>query len=127
MTTRGVEALSLGQKQELFAQLLGRLLTWIYTHETWKVRLGEGYVGDTDAKDGDYDGPHMRNGEHYNKLAQDLNLFVKGVFITGAHPAWDEIGAKWKSFHPLCRWGGDFASRDFNHISLTHGGKSVRA
>ena len=115
---------TLRQKQALFARLLAQLITWIYTHPGWEVTLSEGYVGDTDARDGDHDGPHLSGGAHYNKLGQDFNLFVDNKWITGSHPAWDEIGAKWLSLHPLCRWGGTFNSRDYNHVSLFHGGKA---
>lgn len=103
-------------KQQLFTRLLGQLLGWIYGHPTWAVTLGEGYRGDSQG--------HMAGSLHYSRLAQDLNLFVEGIWVTGWHPAWDEIGAVWRGFHPLARWGGDFHSRDFNHFSITHEGKS---
>lgn len=115
---------TLRQKQSLFARLLAQLITWIYSHPTWEVTFAEGFVGDTDAKDGDHDGPHMKGGAHYNRIGQDLNLFVDGKWITGSDPAWDEIGEKWRSLHPLTRWGGDFNSRDWNHFSLFHAGKA---
>lgn len=116
--------MTLLQKQQLFAKLLAQLITFIVGHADWAVTMGEGYVGDTDGKDGDHDGPHMTGGAHYSKLGQDLNLFVQGHWVTGWHPAWDEIGATWTGLHPLCRWGGNFASKDYNHVSLFHDGKS---
>lgn len=127
--TRGVPGLDLGGKQELFAKLLGQLLAWIHSHPTWRVRLAEGFVGYTDGADGDHDGPHMTGGCHYLKLAQDMDLFLVDtagarVHVTRSSPAWQEIGAFWKSLHPLARWGGDFASRDYNHFSVTHEGKA---
>lgn len=122
--TTNADNYTLRQKQALFARLIAQLISWIYTHPSWEVTLSEGYVGDTDARDGDYDGPHMRGGAHYKKLALDMNLFVDGKWITGGSEAWDEIGEKWKGLHPLCRWGGDFKSRDFNHFSLFHEGKA---
>lgn len=120
---RGIDGHSLLQKQQMFARYLGQILAFIHAHQDWAVTLSEGYVGDTDAADADWDGPHMRSGCHYLKLAQDLNLFVSGVFVRGAHPAWDEIGATWLALNPLCRWGGTFASRDWNHLSITHEGR----
>lgn len=122
--SRGIEGLSLLQKQQAFSRMLGQILAFIHSHPSWAVTMGEGYVAQTDAADGDYDGPHMRGGAHYNKLGQDLNLFVEGVYVAGAHPAWDEIGTTWKGLNVLARWGGDFASKDFNHISIFHEGKS---
>lgn len=126
--TRGTE-ISLGEKQEVFAKLLGQLLVWIHGHLSWRVRLAEGFVGYTDGQDGDHDGPHLTGGAHYNKLGQDFDLFIldeRGLrfHVTTAHPAWDEIGTTWKGMHPLARWGGDFTSRDYNHFSLIHEGKS---
>ena len=87
--------------------------------------MAEGYVGDTDARDGDHDGPHMRGGTHYMRLGQDLNLWISDVWISGgAHPAWRELGAFWKGLHPDARWGGDFERSDPNHFSFAHAGKS---
>lgn len=122
--TTNADNYTLRQRQSLFARLIAQLVTWIYTHPGWEVTFSEGYVGDTDARDGDYDGPHMRNGAHYNKVALDINLFVDGAWITGSHPAWDEIGEKWLSLHPLCRWGGTFHSKDWNHFSVFYNGRS---
>lgn len=118
-------------KQQLFAWCVGQLLVWAYT-ELHGVRLvmGEGHVAITDARDGDYDGPHRKDGAHYEKRGIDLDLFVevtydkpKGVYVSvGGHPVWRVIGEKWTSLHPLCRWGGNFASRDDNHVSVIHNG-----
>lgn len=121
---RGTEGLTLGDKQRLFCRLLGQLLAFIYAHPSWAVTLGEGYVGDTDGKDKDYDGPHLAGGAHYNRLGQDLNLFVQGTWVTGSHPAWDEIGQVWLGLHPFCRWGGEFHTKDWNHFSLLHDGRA---
>ncbi len=82
--------------------------------------MSEGYVGDTDARDGDYDGPHLKGGLHYKRLAQDLNLFIDGKFIQdGNHPAWKEIAKYWGLLNPLCCNGLDFG--DANHFSVTDG------
>jgi hypothetical protein len=113
--------MTLREKQSLFAKLLAELITWISANG-WEVTLGEGHVADTDAADGDYDGPHLRQGGHYKRLAMDLNLFVAGEFKSADCPEWQAIGAHWKSLHPLCRWGGDFAKRDYNHFSLEDAG-----
>ena len=81
--------------------------------------MGEGYVAITDAKDGDYDGPHLHAGGHYNKLAQDLDLFRDGQYLS-ATADHEPFGIFWEGLHPLCRWGGRF--KDGNHYSLEHGG-----
>jgi hypothetical protein len=116
------EIYTLREKQSLFARLLAQLILWIFA-QGWEVTLSEGYVGITDGKDFDHDGPHMRAGAHYTQLGQDLNLFVQGKYQRTGCPEWDEIGAKWLSYHPLCRWGGQFKSRDWNHVSLFHEGR----
>lgn len=67
---------------------------------------------------------HRLGGCHSMKIAGDLNLFIKGRIKTTHCPEWDVLGKHWKSLHSLCRWGGDFASKDYNHFSITHGGRS---
>ncbi len=124
--------MTLREKQTLFAVLKARLVLWIQT-QGWAYVEGEGYVGDTDAADGDYDGPHKKGGAHYNKLGEDGALFVGGrwegdVYVggtyisRGGHPAWQAVGKMWESMHPLCRSGIRFA--DDNHLSLFHEGRS---
>lgn len=116
--------MTLREAQVLFAYQLARLIIWV-REQGWEVTLGEGYVGDTDAADGDYDGPHMKEGQHYRRLGQDLNLFVREQNITWSdHPVWKEIGRKWKTMDSLCRWGGDFQQPDANHFSFLWVGKA---
>lgn len=108
-------------KQQLFVRLLQRLLAYGET-KGYQFTLGYGLRDP---------GPHARyEGDphpilascHEFKLAQDLNLFVDGQYITGDHPAWHDLGAYWKSLNPQCRWGGDFTIRDYNHVSITFNG-----
>lgn len=106
--------MTLRQKQSLFTKLLGQLIVFVYD-SGYELTLGEGYVS---TKTG-----HMVGSLHYIKLAQDLNLFVDGVYITSTHPVWNKLGKFWKSLHPLCAWGGDFFSKDYNHFSLEHEGR----
>ena len=122
----------------LFTKLSAELIVWIFSHrgqggepDVWEVYWSEGYVKDTDAADGDHDGPHMEGGAHYMGTGGDLNLRVNGEYIKdGNHPVWHLIGAKWKSMHPKARWGGDFKDRkgrpkmDSNHISIEFLGRA---
>jgi len=58
---------------------------------------------------------------HGIRLAVDLNLFKGGKYLkhTADH---ESLGAAWKSFHKLARWGGDWD--DGNHYSFEwHGRK----
>lgn len=116
-------------KQQLYSWCVSRLLTWVYDQMVGvRLVMGEQFVGLTDARDGDHDGPHRADGAHYHKTGGDWDLFINCTFERpqgeycpdGGHPIWKMIGEKWKSLHPLCRWGGDFASRDSNHLSILH-------
>lgn len=103
----------LREQQSLFARLLAELILWVYD-QGWELTLGEGQRDDRRG--------HMRNSLHYERLAQDLNLFVDGEYIRdGEHPAWRAIGEEWESKHPLAAWGGRFG--DANHVSLQRGGR----
>jgi hypothetical protein len=66
----------------------------------------------------------MAGSLHYEKLAQDLNLFVEGEFKDDDCPEWQEIGTYWKSLGTDCAWGGDFRSLDLNHFSIRWDGKA---
>lgn len=107
--------MTLREKQSLFARLVGQLVNFIYGHPGWAITFGD--FSRTDQKG------HMVGSCHYIRLAADLNLFVNGVWQQVDCPAWEEIGAYWKTFHALCAWGGDFKSVDLNHFSLRHDGR----
>lgn len=124
--------LTLRERQSLFAVLKARLVLWI-SEQGWSYVEGEGFVGDTDAADGDHDGPHKAGGAHYTKLGEDGALFIGGHWYgdvyqggryvsEGGSAEWRRIGEKWEGMHPLCRWGGRF--RDDNHLSIAHEGRA---
>lgn len=107
----------------LFTRLKAEFITWCFQQPGWEVASSEGYVADTDAADGDYDGPHMEGGGHYMGTCEDINLYVNKVWITNSdHPAFKKFGQKWLSMHKLARWGGNFKRKDANHISILFGG-----
>ncbi len=65
-----------------------------------------------------------RNSNHKVRLAVDFNLFVNGEYITsGTHPAYKDLGAKWKTLHELAEWGGEGKRNDANHFSFNHNGQ----
>jgi hypothetical protein len=115
--------MTLGEKQRLFSRLLPKLLHYIHG-QGYDVALAEGYVGLSVNKPTE-DTPHLRSGGHFQKIAQDLDLFhldpetgrIEYLRETDAHQTFGEY---WESLHPLCRWGGRFA--DGNHYSLEHDG-----
>lgn len=112
-----------------FTRAIAALVTWADTDPAmsgYEVAFGEGYVALTDAADGDYDGPHMKDGGHYTGLGMDLLVYNHiGVPIRdSAHPAYQRLGEKWRRIHYLARWGGDFAKVDANHFSFARDGKA---
>lgn len=105
----------LRRRQHIFAECLGKWIVWVYS-KGWKLTLSEGYIGDSINKPSE-DTPHLRTGNHFNKLAIDVNLFVGDMWLkNGDDPEWAEAGAKWESLNALCRWGGRF--QDANHLSV---------
>lgn len=102
--------MTLGEKQELFMELLPQLLNYIQTLG-YKIR-----GGDLFAREG-----HKKNSNHYIKLAIDLNVFKNKVYLISTEDH-KEFGRFWEHLHPLCRWGGRF--QDGNHYSLEHEGRS---
>jgi hypothetical protein len=81
----------------------------------------------------------MPNSLHYEKLAQDLNLFVynegtkKWDYKASDCPEWRAIGAYWEGLHTLTRWGGNWdkdanieeeGEDDLNHVSITYGNRA---
>ena len=119
--------LNLSERQRLFVKCLGALIQYA-TQQGYELTLDEGYIcEDRKTRNGQMvkDGVHMPGSLHYYRLAQDLNLWVGGVYITdGSHPAWKELGEHFESLDPLCRWGGHFLTVDSNHVSITWGGKA---
>ena len=101
---------TLRQQQSLFAKYLGQLLVYIYSMDGWEVTLADGYRADHMG--------HMVNSCHYLRLAQDLNLFIDGVWKDQICPEWTAIGAFWTALDPDCKWGGNFKSVDANHVSM---------
>lgn len=111
----------LGEKQELFATLVPRLID--KAHELgFKIRLGDLFRDKrVFGEIGEHKGYGHKNSCHKLKLAIDLNLFKNGNWVqqTEGHR---ELGEWWENQHELCRWGGRF--NDGNHYSLTHDGNS---
>jgi hypothetical protein len=100
--------MTLGQKQELFSQLIAEHITWL-NQEGYKVRGGDWYAKMRNPLE------HKKDSLHYLKCALDINLFKDGNFLlrTEDHKA---SGEKWESRHLMCRWGGRYS--DGNHYEL---------
>jgi hypothetical protein len=95
--------MTLGQKQEEFASMLGRLIVWA-TDQGYRIRLGCGY--DDDGKG------HKDGSNHYIKLAQDLFVYKPGASEqdmeahSRMHDCWDSLG------------GAPRIEKDMNHYSV---------
>ena len=106
--------MTLLHKQQAFTRMLGQLIGFAYS-QGYALTLGDGYRPDRKG--------HMSGSLHYERLAQDLNLFIDGEWISdGSHPAWKVLSDFWKGLDPLCAAGIDFG--DANHFSIRHGGKA---
>lgn len=116
------------RRQWEYAACLARFLTWV-TEQGLVYTLADGNIdperriilkGTSIIAKG-RDANHLVKGNHYRRLAQDINLFRKdGTWLKiGNEPEWAKLGAKWKSMHPEAAWGGDFG--DPNHFSFKYG------
>jgi len=101
-------SMTLGEKQELFSELLAKLITYIYA-QGYKVRMGDVAAKVRSPLE------HKASSQHYVKCAADLNLFKDGkwLIMTVDHKAFGEY---WESLSPECRWGG--AWNDGNHYEV---------
>lgn len=119
--------MTLGEKQELFAECSAKQILW-FISKGYKVRRGDGpilpnrkMILDGATVKG-IDAVHMQGGCHYMLIADDYNIFKDGKWLkTGNEPIWKEAAEHWESLHPLCRAGYRF--RDPNHFSIEHNGK----
>jgi hypothetical protein len=110
---------TLGEKQRLFAKMLGEFLTWCYQNG-YEVTLGEAQRSLEQAVANSRSGAGIVHSLHLIRLAVDLNLFIGGVY-QAATEAYKPLGEKWESMGGA--WGGRFTSRpDGNHFSLEHNG-----
>lgn len=111
--------MTLGEKQRLFAKLVGRLLNHIY-ESGYEVSLDWCYRPPEVASYYASLGIGIRSSLHTVKLAIDLNLFKEGIWLRTSDDH-KKFGEWWENQHELCRWGGRFG--DGNHYSLEHEGR----
>jgi hypothetical protein len=114
--------MSLHEKQVLFARLLGEFIVWIFQQPGYAIVGGDWHRTAEQAAENAVKGVGIVHSLHMILLACDLSLFLNGVYRTDTD-AYRPLGEKWKSMHPLCRWGGDFTTRpDGGHFSIEHEG-----
>ena len=119
--------MTLGDKQRLFARLLGEFIVWCYAND-YEITFGEATRPPELAQLYASQGRGIANSLHGKRLALDINLFLdlsvesdEDIYQNDSE-AYRPLGEKWKSMNPLCRWGGDFSKPDGNHFSLEHEG-----
>ena len=101
--------MKLSQKRVLFTRLMSKFLAWA---------IDNGYEIAFDREHCD----HMENSLHYLGLAKDFVMYRDGKYLQDTED-YRFLGDLWKSFNPLCCWGGDFRNKDGCHFSMAHGGR----
>lgn len=112
--------MKLSEKRVLFTKLIAELILWA-SDMGYDLALDQVKRTEAEAKANAAKGSGISNSLHLIGLAADLNLYIDGVYQTTTE-AHKTIGAKWKTMHPLARWGGDFKKQDGNHYSFEHEG-----
>jgi len=112
--------MKLGKKQELFVRLIHQLKGFIF-EQGYDIREGDAFRDPrVHGEWGEKKGYGSAYSVHKLKLANDINLFKDGMYLTKTEDH-KVFGEYWESLHPLCRWGGRW--NDGNHYSLEHEGK----
>jgi len=106
------------EKQSVFLKNFAKLILWAF-EQGYEVTAGELLRTD------EQHALNLANGKskavrskHQDKLAGDLNLFIKGVYQTDT-AAFKPLGIYWKGLHIDNVWGGDFKGfPDGNHFEM---------
>lgn len=109
--------MTLKESRIKFTKLICQLIMWGNQQPGYQLALGRDFDEDNEPL------RHMKGSLHYMGLANDLALYIDGVYQekTGAYK---RLGDAWKALDPDCAWGGDFKKADGNHFSLRFGGKA---
>lgn len=119
--------MKLRQARCLFSKLISELVLWCF-EQGYEVSYEEVKRSKAQADANAASGAGIAASLHLDGLAADLNLYIGGEYqaTSEAHAV---IGSKWKTLHPLCRWGGDFRGKDGkpkpdgNHYSIEWQGR----
>lgn len=112
--------MTLSEKQKKFTLLIARLILWSYS-KGYELTFGEAYRTPEQAALNAKSGKGISNSLHIQRLAVDMNLFVKGEYKSNSSD-YKPLGDYWKTLDPECCWGGDFSKPDGNHFSITFNG-----
>lgn len=114
--------MTLREKQSIFANLVAELI-FQAQKMGYQVTIGEALRSPEEAARLAKLGIGIKNSLHILKLAIDLNLFLKGIWLTKTED-YRKLGDWWEeqSFADIkCIWGGRF--QDGNHFSIEHNGR----
>lgn len=104
--------MTLGQRQRLFAQNIGKLITWAYANG-YELTFGEFDRTEEQQKIYfDTGRSKTMNSRHLVRLAGDFNVFKDGVLLNKPVD-FKPLGDYWESLHIDNCWGGDW-DRDDN-------------
>ena len=112
----------LRDKRILFTRCLTDLVAWANGQPGWEVALGRDFDEQNEPL------RHMKGSLHYLGLANDLALYIGGVYQTTTE-AYRKLGERWKMLHRDLRWGGDFRDKkgkpapDGCHFSVEYQGR----
>lgn len=112
--------MGLNAKQVEFTKLQAEFQVWCFANG-YPIIEAESFRPRWVAEEYARRGKGIKNSVHTKKLARDLFRVVDGR-VSWDLAAYAPLGAKWKSMHPLARWGGDFRNRDAVHFSFEHNG-----
>lgn len=103
--------MNLREQRCLFTRLICELGVWAFEQPGIELAFGEVVRTQAQAQANAASGAGISQSLHLDGLAVDFNLYINGMWQqnTEAHKF---LGDKWKSMHPLCRWGGDFKRAD---------------
>ncbi len=116
--------MKLSEKQAAFAKLVAQLILFADAIEH-HVTFGEAYRSPQEAARLAGKGVGILHSLHTQRLAIDLNLFIKGVYQTSSE-AYRVLGEWWEAQSTPeleCCWGGRFQKPDGNHFSVKHEGR----
>jgi len=116
---------TLQQKQHEFSIAVAHFLIWLDS-KGYEVTFGEAHRPLWVAKYYAANGQGIEQSLHTDRLAIDLNLFKKGVYLLTVDELM-EPGEYWESMTGnglVMRWGGQFKVPDVLHFSVEHDGRA---
>lgn len=110
---------TLGELQRKFTEMVGQLIIYAYSQGV-ELTFGEAFRTPEQAALNAASGAGIAHSLHTERLAVDLNLFVRGAYCTDT-AGYEPLGVYWESLGGS--WGGRFSKPDGNHFSLAYEGR----